>query len=114
MKYLALFVSSATLLCCALPALLVFFGFGAVVASLVSTIPLLVTLSEYKVAVFIISATLIGAAWLMSQRVKECPIDAGKDNCNELKLHSRRIIIVSTILWSVGFSVAFILPRLLA
>lgn len=46
--YLALFSSVGTLVCCALPALLVLSGFGATVASLLSAAPWLVTLSRHK------------------------------------------------------------------
>jgi len=43
--WLVLFTSSATLICCALPILLVTLGLGAVSASLFSTLPFLVVLA---------------------------------------------------------------------
>lgn len=45
---LALFASLGTLICCAVPLLLVTLGFGAAVASLTSTVPWLIPLSERK------------------------------------------------------------------
>ena len=44
----SLFASSSTLICCALPALLVALGAGAALSSLVSAVPQLVVLSEHK------------------------------------------------------------------
>ena len=113
MKYLVLFASSATLLCCALPALLVFLGFGAVVASLVSNLPFLITLSEHKVIVFSVSALIIIISWILSFRKTSCPIDQQKEDCQTLKIFSNRINIISSILWCVGFIVAVIVPKLM-
>jgi hypothetical protein len=48
----ALFASSATLICCVLPAVLVSLGAGAVLVGLVSAMPQLVWLSEHKASVF--------------------------------------------------------------
>ena len=48
LSYFSLFTSLGTLLCCALPSLLVLFGLGASVASMLSFVPWLVTLSRHK------------------------------------------------------------------
>jgi len=50
---LTLFSSGGTLICCALPALLVSLGAGAVMASVVSSVPQIVWFSEHKLGVFI-------------------------------------------------------------
>src|SRR5271167_4763389 len=57
--FLSLFTSIGTLLCCALPSLLVFFGLGATVATVLSEVPWLVTLSHHKHWVFIVAGLLI-------------------------------------------------------
>lgn len=114
MRYLALIASSATLLCCGLPALLVFMGFGAVVASVVGTLPILVVLSQHKLTVFGGSALIILLAWAISKRASSCPIDERKDDCQQLKKASRIVLMASAALWLAGFSAAFILPRLLS
>jgi len=49
LAFLSLFTSTGTLLCCALPALLVALGSGAALSSLVAVVPGLVWVSEYKV-----------------------------------------------------------------
>ena len=45
---ISLFASSSTLVCCALPALFVVMGAGASFASLVTALPFLITVSQYK------------------------------------------------------------------
>src|ERR1051326_7165489 len=61
LSYLSLFTSFGTLLCCALPSLLVLLGLGATVASFLSAVPWLVTLSRHKTVVFLVSGILIGS-----------------------------------------------------
>src|SRR5437764_3964217 len=84
LSYLALFTSFGTLLCCALPSLLVLLGLGATVASFLSAVPWLVALSRHKTWVFAISGLLIGAnllyVYAIAPRLREagtaCPADA--------------------------------------
>src|SRR3954463_9875271 len=61
LSYLSLFTSFGTLLCCALPSLLVLIGLGATVASFLASVPWLVTLSRHKNLVFAVSGLLIAA-----------------------------------------------------
>ena len=56
---LSLFASLSTLLCCALPALLVTLGAGAVLASIIHISPWLVFLSKYKVYTFLFLILII-------------------------------------------------------
>src|SRR3954467_4414747 len=62
--YVSLFTSFGTLLCCALPSLLVLVGLGATVASVLSSVPWLVTLSRHKDWVFGLSGVLIAGNFL--------------------------------------------------
>src|SRR5438270_4300728 len=64
LSYLSLFTSFGTLLCCALPSLLVLLGLGATVASFLSAVPWLVTLSRHKNWVFAFSGFLIASNFL--------------------------------------------------
>src|SRR5256885_5394749 len=64
LSYISLFTSFGTLLCCALPSLLVLLGLGATVASFLSGAPWLVTLSHHKNSVFGASAALIVANFM--------------------------------------------------
>src|SRR5688572_11122802 len=58
LSYLSLFTSVGTLLCCALPSLLVLLGLGVTVASVLASAPWLATLSRHKSWVFGTSAVL--------------------------------------------------------
>ena len=76
MTYLTLFASSGTLICCALPIILVSLGLGATVAALTSNFPLLVTIAEYKTWVFVGSGgLLLVSGWLMYRSRRTCPTE---------------------------------------
>src|SRR5579884_1204098 len=64
LNYLSLFTSVGTLLCCALPSLLVLFGLGATVASILSEAPWLVEMSHHKHWVFLIAGFLISSSFV--------------------------------------------------
>lgn len=68
--------SAGTLVCCALPILLVSFGMGAAVVSLTSSAPWLITLSEHKPWVFGISfLMLVVCGWSIYRPGRSCPSD---------------------------------------
>ena len=66
--FLSLFTSTGTLICCALPALLVSLGAGAVMAGLIEAVPQLVWLGKNKALVFGIAGVLllVSGAWQWS------------------------------------------------
>ena len=120
LSYLSLFTSLSTLLCCALPSLLVLIGLGATVASVVSEIPGLVTLSHHKNWVFAIAGVLIGGNFLyvyvvapkLQARSGACdPNDPLA--CPPAARLSRIILWCSGGLSLVGFFSAFLLGPLL-
>ena len=108
--WLALFTTTGTLVCCALPITLVALGMGATMASLVSSVPFLVTLSQYKVAVFTVSGMLIGASgWLLYRSGRECPADPElAAMCERTQKWNRRVWWTSVGLWCIGFYAAFL------
>lgn len=113
---LALFGSTATLVCCALPALFVALGMGAVVAGLVSAIPQITWLSENKPLVFGGSAVLIGLAAFMHWRARNapCPADpAAARACQQLRTASIVILAIAAAAWCVGAFFAFFAAELL-
>src|SRR3954454_7819558 len=59
LSYLSLFTSLGTLLCCALPSLLVLCGLGATVASVISEATWLGVMSHHKHWVFTVAGALI-------------------------------------------------------
>ncbi len=112
---LSLFMSAGTLVCCALPALFVTLGAGAVLAGIVSSAPWLIALSEYKVWTFSISGATILVSGFMILRSENisCPVDpAQAAACTNLKKTTKWIYWSSVSLWCVGFFFAFLAARI--
>ncbi|WP_461581469.1 hypothetical protein [Sulfuricaulis sp.] len=108
--WLTLFASTGTLICCALPILLVTLGLGAAVASLTSSFPILITLSQHKAWIFAGSgALLVLAGWLMYRPGRACPADpAVAELCARLQIWNRRIYWSAVAIWGVGFAAAYL------
>lgn len=122
LTYASLFTSLGTLLCCALPSLLVLFGLGATVASFLAALPWLVTLSHHKIWVFITAGVLIasdfvyvyGIAPKLQAKEAACPSD-DPNACLTASRFSRFALWVSTTIYVVGIFTAFLLgPPLVA
>ena len=110
-----LIASSATLLCCVLPAVLVSIGAGAALVGLVSAFPQLVWLSEHKGWVFVIAAALLVASGALLWRARSlpCPADpAAARTCMRLRRVSHSLYFVAVGSFGVGALFAFVLPRL--
>jgi hypothetical protein len=112
---LSLFASSSTLICCALPALLVALGAGAALSGLVGAFPQIVWLSEHKVGLFIFAGLMLAASgglqW--ANRNAPCPIDpALRDACLRTRKVSMRVYAVSVVIYLIGGFFAFVLPLL--
>lgn len=103
--WLTLFVTSSSLLCCALPVLLVSIGFGAVVASLNYKIPGLLYLAEHKLWTLSLSALLlVFLAWLIRRSDQSCPADPQLAvHCQKTKRWNQRIFWLSVVIWLIGF-----------
>ncbi|MFN3370365.1 MAG: hypothetical protein ACK4Z0_02430 [Sphingomonadaceae bacterium] len=113
---LSLFASTTTLVCCALPALLVTLGLGAALAGLVSAAPWLVALTRYKAWLFAGSALLLVAAFTAHRRAAAlpCPADPAQARaCQRLRQASAAMLGVSALIWAVGFFFAFLAADLL-
>ena len=114
--WLSLFASTGTLLCCALPALLVTLGMGATLASLVTAFPQLIWISQYKGLVFSTSAVLMALAAYGHYRARNlpCPLDEQQARaCSRSRRWSLIILALSGFLWLVGAFFAFAAPRFL-
>ncbi len=116
---LSLFASTSTLLCCALPALLVTLGLGAVVAGAVSSVPWLVPLSQNKEWMFLAAGLLLAVNWVLMRRWERaaaaCAVPArpGEAPCRVASRFGRAVLWISTGLYAVGFAVAFLSAPLL-
>ncbi len=113
----ALLGSLTTIFCCFLPALFAVLGFGAVFAGFVGAFPQVVWLSEHKLVVFLTAGVLLVIAGVFQLRAKNtaCPIDPKlAEGCSTAKSWSKRIFVASMVMYTLGFSFAFILPKLLS
>lgn len=111
LKWLTLFIASGTLLCCALPILLVTLGFGAVVASLNYNIPGLFFLAEHKVWTLTLAAIiLLLLAWLIWRPNQHCPVEHDLAAlCKKSKKLNKKIFWLSTTIWFIGFFTSYLL-----
>ena len=111
----SLFASSSTLVCCAIPALLVALGAGAALSSLVSIFPQVVWLSEHKEALFgFAGLMMIGSGALQwRNRSAPCPIDPTlRDACLKTRKTASKLYAASVVLYLIGGWFAFIQPWL--
>jgi mercuric ion transport protein len=110
-SWMLLFTTSATLICCVIPIALVTLGMGAVVASMASAAPWLITLSMHKNWVFAISGVLIGVAiWAVYRPGRTCPADPElAAACATADKWNKRFLWVSGVLWLIGFIAAYVL-----
>ena len=109
----SIFTSSGTLVCCALPALLVALGAGATLSGLVSAVPQLVWLSANKGAVFGAAGALLIIAGLMQWRARfaPCPSDpALAAACARARRTAAWIYAGSVAILAIGVFFAFVLP----
>ena len=112
---LSLFASSSTLVCCALPALLVALGAGAALSSLVSVFPQIVWLSEHKEGLFVFAGLAMAASGVLQWRNRNapCPVDpALRQACLKTRKASLRVYLFSVLVYAVGGWFAFVQPWL--
>ena len=116
LAFLSLFTSTGTLICCALPAALVALGAGAALSTLISAVPGLVWISEYKETVFVFAGVMLTVSgWLQwRSRFAPCPVDAAQRNaCLRTRRSSALVYGASVVVFMVGGFFAFMLPLLI-
>ena len=119
LNYFSLFSSFSTLICCALPSVLVLLGLGTTVASLLSAAPWLANLSRHKIWTFSIAGVLIAMSfvvtYLVAPRLRQGEVCDADDptTCGEVSKVSRVILWGSAVIWSCGFFVAYLLGPIL-
>lgn len=112
-NYFTLFGSMSTLICCALPALLVSLGLGATLAGLASNFPALIWISQYKIEVFIFSGFMLSLNGFLiwKNRNAPCPLDPRlRDACIKGRKYSLNLFIFSVSIYLIGFLFAYVLP----
>ena len=116
-SWATLLASSGTLICCALPAMLVALGAGAALSSLISAVPGLVWISEYKAQVFAFAGFMLLASGALQWRMRlaPCPLDPALRNaCLRTRKTSARLYGLSVLIYLVGGGFAFVLPGLMS
>jgi mercuric ion transport protein len=118
LSYFSLFTSVGTLLCCALPSMLVLAGLGASVASMLTSAPWLVPLARHKPWMFAVSGVLIALSFLnmyyLAPRLKEnacAPEDPSR--CEQASRFSEVLLWASAAIYAVGFFSAYLLGPIL-
>lgn len=109
----SLFATSGTLVCCAIPAMLVALGAGAALSSLVSVFPQVVWLSEHKLGLFLFAGLMMGASGLLQwrNRTAPCPTDpALRQACMRTRKVATVVYGVSVAFYLVGGWFAFVMP----
>jgi len=109
--FLTLFTSTGTLICCALPALLVSIGAGAVMAGLIEAVPQITWIGKHKTAVFAVAGILlvVSGAWQWHARSLPCPADkAQAAACARARQVSWIVWGLSVALYATGFFFAFL------
>ena len=120
MSYLSLFTSIGTLLCCALPSLMVMLGLGATLATIVSDFPWLAALSHHKNQVFAVAGSLIavniGYFCALAPRIRARARACDPQNptaCVIASRASRAVLWCSVVLYLAGFFSAYLLGPIL-
>ena len=116
LTWFSIFTSASTLLCCALPALLVALGAGAALATVVGAVPQIVWVSEHKTLVFVGAGVMLAVAGYLQYRARflPCPADAGlAAACARQRRVSNVIYFVSLAIYVIGVSFAFLAPYLM-
>jgi hypothetical protein len=112
---LSLATSGGTLLCCALPALLVALGAGAALSSLISSVPQLVWFSLHKTEIFAAAGIMLAVSGGMQWRARSlpCPVDPVlAAACTGTRKISLRLYLVSLAIFLTGGFFAFVAPSL--
>ena len=113
--FLSLLTSVSTLICCALPALLVSIGMGATIVSLTSVFPWIIIISKYKIYIFIFAGlTLLISSYIFwLKRNSPCPVDPKQAKiCIKLRSFNFVILSISITIYLIGFFFAFIANKI--
>lgn len=108
-NFLALFTSTGTLICCALPAALAALAGGAAVGAFVTTFPWLVSLSRYKGWIFLLAGLLILFSGILTLRPRgkfACAITGGK-GCEVAGRFTKAMFWGSVVIYLIGAFFAY-------
>lgn len=107
--FLALFTSTGTLFCCALPATIAAVAGGAAVGAFVSTFPWLISISHYKGWIFSAALLLIVLSGILTFRPHgklACSITGGR-GCQTASRFSKTMFWISVVIYTIGTFFAY-------
>ena len=110
---MTLFISSSTLICCALPALFVAVGAGATLASLTNVFPQLIIISQYKVLISFITLIILLFAGVMIKKSEAlpCPVDPNlRTICLKTRKNSKILYYLSVIIFASASVFTYLIP----
>ena len=110
---MTLFISSSTLICCALPALFVAVGAGATLASLTNVFPQLIIISQYKVLISFITLIILLFAGVMIKKSEAlpCPVDPNlRTICLKTRKNSKILYYLSVIIFASASVFTYLVP----
>lgn len=109
----SLFTSGATLLCCALPALLIALGAGATLSTLFAAVPQFNGFAEHTGKVLFLAAFMLAIGGWLQWRARNAPCPADPvlaAVCIHARRNSLAVYAVSVTIFLIG--AAFALPAL--
>ena len=110
---MTLFISSSTLICCALPAIFVAVGAGATLASLINVFPQLIIISQYKVLISFITLIILLFAGVMIKKSEAlpCPVDPNlRTICLKTRKNSKILYYLSVIIFASASVFTYLVP----
>ncbi len=110
-SFFALFTSTGTLICCALPAAVAAFAGGAAVTSMVSAFPWMVTLSAQKEWIFLGAAIMLTISAILIYRPKgkvACSVTGGQ-GCEVAERFTKIMFWSSVTIFLIGSFFAYAL-----
>ena len=116
LPFFGLFASISTIICCALPIILVTLGMGAVFASLTASFPIITWLATKTIYLFIIAVIflLIGGYFIFI-KPQTCPANKELAKiCNKTKKFNKIIWWLSVIILTISFFFKYILILLIS
>jgi len=110
---MTLFISSSTLICCALPALFVAVGAGTTLASLTNVFPQLIIISQYKVLISFITLIILLVAGVIIKKSEAmpCPVDPNlRTICLKTRKNSKTLYYLSVIIFASASVFTYLVP----
>ena len=116
LPFFGLFASISTILCCALPIILVTLGMGAVFASLTASLPFITWLAKRSTYLFAMATILLLiSGYFIFIKPQICPSDKKlAEICNKTKKFNKIIWWVSVIILAISFFFKYILILLIS